>query len=116
MAIGTTLISGLATNVSAEENSELTAGSNPFSMNELDSGYMQLSKADAKKGAKKMQEGACGEGQCGANMMPKGALEKTAEGKCAGNKPMPGVKKGVKKSLEKDMEGKCGEGRCGSNM
>jgi uncharacterized low-complexity protein len=38
--------------------------------------------------------------------------EKTAEGKCAGNKPMPGQKK----SDAKAMEGKCGEGKCGSSM
>lgn len=109
LAVGTTLFSGVAvTTAQAEElvNVEI----NPFAMTELSSGYMQLAKAD-KKGATKMKDGACGEGKCGASMTPKGALEKTAEGKCAGNKPMPGTKKDVK-----GMEGKCGEGKCGSNM
>jgi uncharacterized low-complexity protein len=110
IAVGSTLLTGLTiTNVNAETKAEVN---NPFSLNELASGYMQLAKSDSKKGTEKMKDGACGEGKCGASMMPKGALEKTVEGKCAGNKPMPGVKKGA----EKSMEGKCGEGKCGSNM
>jgi uncharacterized low-complexity protein len=42
-------------------------------------------------------------------MMPEGAMEKTVEGKCAGNKPAAKAKK-------TDMEGKCGEGKCGDSM
>lgn len=113
IAVGTSLLGGLVvTSVNAETNSDLNLVNNPFALNELDSGYMQLTKADSQKGAVKMKDGACGEGKCGASMMPKGALEKTVEGKCAGNKPMPNTKKGV----DKGMEGKCGEGKCGSNM
>jgi uncharacterized low-complexity protein len=41
--------------------------------------------------------------------MAKGSEEKTAEGKCAGDKPMPAAKK-----ADKDSEGKCGEGKCGA--
>jgi uncharacterized low-complexity protein len=42
--------------------------------------------------------------------MAKGSEEKTSEGACAGNKPMPDTSK------EKDKEGKCGEGKCGESM
>lgn len=118
MAIGTTLFSGLATvGVQAEsmESSEI----NPFAMNKLSSGYMYVAKADKdNKVSKKMQDGGCGEGKCGIKMMPKADLEKTSEGKCAGNKAMPKAKeeKEEKKEKIKDMQGQCGEGRCGANM
>ncbi len=111
IAVGTSLFAGLTANVvNADEIANLET--NPFSLNELEQGYMQMAKADTKKTAVKMKDGACGEGKCGASMTPKGALEKTVEGKCAGNKPMPNAKKG----MDKSMEGKCGEGKCGSNM
>jgi len=117
IAVGTTLLSGLtATSVNAETAVDSDLASNPFSLSEMNGGYMQLVKADSKKSAVKMKDGACGEGKCGASMMPKGALEKTVEGKCAGNKPMPNAKKGMEKGMDKGMEGKCGEGKCGSNM
>lgn len=77
------------------------ADSNPFGMNNLDSGYMQV--AEGKCGESKMKkEGSCGEskdkgkkeGKCGESMM------KDSEGKCGGDKKM--------------KEGKCGEGKCGA--
>lgn len=116
MVVGTTLFSGLTiTAAQAEEAFEVSGGS-PFAMTELNDGYMIVAQADKeKKGAMKMKDGACGEGKCGASMMPKGALEKTSEGKCAGNKPMPKAGKSDMKNM-KGMEGKCGEGKCGSNM
>lgn len=108
IAVGSSLVSGLAaTAVQAETMSELD--SNPFSMTELSTGYMQTAKSD-DAGSKKMKDGSCGEGKCGSSMQ-KGAEEKTAEGKCAGNKPMPKNEKS-----NKNMEGKCGEGKCGSSM
>ena len=109
IAVGTSLFSGLvATSVHAD--SVVNSEENPFAMTELSSGYMFVAKADKdKKGAIKMKDGACGEGTCGAAMMSEGAMEKTVEGKCAGNKPAPKAKK-------MDMEGKCGEGKCGDNM
>ncbi len=98
LAIGTTLVSGLSiTTVQAES-------SNPFVITELSDGYMQLAKADTddknatkkeNKGSEKMKTGACGEGKCGGDMM-KGGEEKTVEGSCAGNKPMPKMDKGNK--------------------
>jgi len=111
IAVGTTLFSSLAISTAYAETANIDT--NPFAMTELSSGYMQMVKSDNKEsGTKKMKAGACGEGKCGASMMPAGALEKTAEGKCAGNKPMPWAKK----SATKTMEGKCGEGKCGSSM
>ena len=68
------------------------AGANPFAMNELSSGYMQVAM-EGKCGGKKTSEGKCGgmktekEGKCG-------------EGKCGGKK-------------KAETEGKCGEGKCG---
>jgi len=112
IAVGTSLFSGLAT-TNVQADTIVTSGDNPFAMTELSSGYMFVAQADKEnQGTKKMKDGACGEGLCGASMMPEGALEKTSEGKCAGNKPMPNEEK----QNMKDMEGKCGEGKCGASM
>ena len=83
IAAGTAFVASLAmTNVA---NAAETA--NPFAMNELSSGYMQLA------------EGKCGEGKCGGKKMDK----KSSEGKCGDSKKMK-------------KEGKCGEGKCGEGM
>ncbi len=79
----TTVVAGLAAMPIAN------AASNPFQMNDLDSGY---------KVAEKGKEGKCGEGKCGEGKKGK------KEGKCGGE-----MKKGAK-------DGNCGEGKCGSNM
>ena len=80
LAIGASLLSGLSMNAAAE--------SNPFTMDELSSGYMQTAEAQpAKDGADKMKGGACGEGKCGAAMQKGGDAKAATEGKCAGNKP-----------------------------
>jgi uncharacterized low-complexity protein len=88
---------------------------NPFAVNELSGGYMQLaygggeSKGKDKEGdgagkygaegkcggEKTKKEGKCGEGKCGSDM------KKNMEGKCGGEKA--------------EKEGKCGEGKCGSS-
>jgi uncharacterized low-complexity protein len=102
LAMGTTLISGLA---SAANVAEVQEG--VFQMTELSSGYMQLATAETTTakpktmegkcaGAKpmsapKVTEAKCGEGKCGDAMLHKAATEgakapaettKTAEGKC----------------------------------
>lgn len=106
IAVGSTLLSGL-TSTAVQADTDFAIDANPFQISELSTGYMQTAKADSEKtGSKKMKDGSCGEGGCGAAMM-KGSEEKTAEGNCAGNKPMPSEKKS-------DKEGKCGEGKCGS--
>jgi len=110
LAVGTAFVATLAAgNVSADAD----AHTNPFSMNELSSGYMQLAYGggggssegesgkegkygEGKCGGKKAdKEGKCGEGKCGSDM------KKNMEGNCGGKKA--------------EKEGKCGEGKCGSN-
>ncbi len=108
IAAGSTLALALAPATIQAETS-LSLGENPFTITDLSYGYMQTAKSDDKSKSK-MKEAACGEGQCGSAMM-KGSEEKTAEGNCAGNKPIPKTKPSDKK-----MEGKCGEGKCGSSM
>jgi uncharacterized low-complexity protein len=75
------------------------ADTNPFGMQTLDSGYMQL--AEGKCGESKDMKGKGMEGKCGEG---KGMEGKGMEGKCGEGKGMEG--KGKK-------EGKCGEGKCG---
>ena len=100
LALGTALVTSLAaSNLSADTSI------NPFSMNELSGGYMQLADAsNANKsdqegkndGKKTEKEGKCGEGKCGG----KNEMKQNVEGKCGGKKA--------------EQEGKCGEGKCGS--
>lgn len=99
LALGTVLATSLAAgNLSAD------TAANPFAMNELSGGYMQLADAsgadkpaqDGGKESKQNMEGKCGEGKCGG----KKEMKQNMEGKC-----------GEKKSAQ---EGKCGEGKCGS--
>ncbi len=100
IALGTALVTTLAAGqLSANEIT------NPFSLTELSSGYMQLADAtnadkttqEGKCGSKKTgQEGKCGEGKCGG----KNDMKKNMEGKCGGKKAK--------------QEGKCGEGKCSS--
>ena len=79
------------------------AAENPFGVQELKSGYMQLAEGKCGEGkcggakADKNSEGKCGEAKCGGNKKPEG---KCGEGKCGG---------------DKKPEGKCGEGKCGGS-
>ena len=95
IAAGTAFVASLAMGNVANA----AEGANPFAMNELSGGYMQL--AEGKCGGKKM-EGKCGgkkmEGKCGEG--------KKMEGKCGEGKCGEGKK-------DKKKEGKCGEGKCG---
>ncbi|MFW5443465.1 MAG: hypothetical protein ACKE51_04050 [Methylococcaceae bacterium] len=110
ITIGSTLLTGLGS-PALQADPSAALGDNPFTLTELSTGYMQTAESDSESnGSKKMKDGSCGEGNCGSKMM-KGSEEKTSEGKCAGNKPMPKATKS-----DKDMEGKCGEGKCGSSM
>jgi len=118
LAVGTAFVTSLAAgNVAADTDA------NPFAMNELSSGYMQLAYGggedkgkEGKCGSDKMKkgmEGKCGEGKCGSDKMKKGMEGKCGEGKCGSDmkKNMEG-KCGGKKAEE---EGKCGEGKCGGS-
>jgi uncharacterized low-complexity protein len=85
-ALGAVVIGSLAS-VSVQANT------NPFSVQSLESGYMQIAPEGscggdkAEKAAKTMKEGKCGEGKCGGDKAEKAA-----------------------KTMK---EGKCGEGKCG---
>ena len=92
--LGTTFAISLATSPVAN------AAENPFQVNELSSGYMQLAEGNCG-------EGKCGEGKCG----DKEGEGKCGEGKC-GDKEGEG-KCGEGKCGDKEGEGKCGEGKCG---
>ena len=94
---------GAAFSVTLASSPVANAADNPFALNDLSSGYMQLAEGncgegkcgEGKCGGEKEGEGKCGEGKCGGE---KGGEGKCGEGKCGG---------------EKGGEGKCGEGKCG---
>lgn len=96
LAMGAAAVMGMSSAASADQN--------PFAVETMQSGYMQLA-----------MEGKCGEGKCG-NMKGKDAAGKKMEGKCGNMKDeksgMEGKCGNMKK--EKKMEGKCGEGKCGN--
>ena len=77
VVLGTTFIAAMSASPMAN------ADTNPFGMQNLESGYMQVA------------EGKCGEGKCGEGKA------KAEEGKCGEGK------------MKKEGEGKCGEGKCG---
>lgn len=95
-AIGATMVASLASLPLA------SASSNPFSMNDLGSGYKVAEQGKCGGDKKGKKDGNCGgdmkdskdmkDGKCGSKMKK--------EGKCGGDK------KGKK-------DGNCGEGKCG---
>ena len=94
IALGTTFIAAMSASPVAN------ADANPFGMQNLESGYMQVA------------EGKCGEGKCGEGKMKK---EQAKEGKCGEGKCGEGKMKKEGKCGEgkAKKEGKCGEGKCG---
>jgi len=84
---GAALFAGLVTLTPAQ------ASDNPFAVQPLERGHMQLAETEGKCGEGKSAEGKCGEGKCGEGM--------AAEGKCGEGK------------MDETAEGKCGEGKCG---
>jgi len=101
LAIGTAFAAGMA----ASNVASAAQGSNPFAMNELSSGYMQLADNHIND---KAGEGRCGEGRGNGQPAEQSKKKTEKEGQCGeGKKPKP----------QKDpQEGKCGEGKCGSSM
>ncbi len=99
IALGTTFVAAMSASPVAN------ADANPFGMQNLESGYMQVA------------EGKCGEGKCGEGKMKKegkcGEGDKAKkEGKCGeGDKAKKEGKCGEGDKAKK--EGKCGEGKCG---
>ncbi|MDH5371128.1 MAG: hypothetical protein OEW99_13965 [Gammaproteobacteria bacterium] len=97
IAAGTAFVASLAVGNVANA----AEGANPFAMNELSSGYMQLA------------EGKCGEGKCGGKKAKKEMEGKCGEGKCGGKKEMDKNMEGKCGGKKEEKEGKCGEGKCG---
>ena len=93
-ALGTTLAVSLSASPMA------TAAGNPFSMNELSSGYM-VAEEEGTCGA--MEDTTSKEGESAGKGT---AVDTSAEGKCGEGKC------GEKR---KAHDGKCGEGKCGPN-
>ncbi len=77
-----------------------TASANPFSLTELQAGYMQPVCSADKDREGKCGAGKCGAGKCGGDTTKKGAEGKCGAGKCGG-------------AADKGHEGKCGAGKCG---
>ncbi len=114
LAIGTAFVTSLAaSNVSAATD----ANANPFAMNDLSGGYMQL--ASGYGDAKSDKEGKCGEGKagkegkCGEDKA--GKEGKCGEGKCGEKDEMKKNMEGKCGEKKSEKEGKCGEGKCGSS-
>ncbi|MDY6978993.1 MAG: hypothetical protein SV201_03880 [Pseudomonadota bacterium] len=113
LALGTAFAASMAaSNVATAAE----AGSNPFAMSELSSGYMQLADnhMEGKCGGSKKSdnEGRCGEGRDSKKNDMEG---KCGEGKCGGDKEMKKNMEGKCGGDKAKKEGKCGEGKCGSN-
>jgi uncharacterized low-complexity protein len=99
VAMGATFAAAMTASPAA-----FSAEANPFGMQNLESGYMQVAEAEGKCGEgkcggdKAKKEGKCGEGKCGGDKAKKEG--KCGEGKCGGDKA---------------KEAKCGEGKCGGD-
>ncbi len=107
LAVGTAFITSLAaSNVAAGTDNN----TNPFAMDELSSGYMQLASGYGDKSDK---EGKCGEGKCGEKKSDKEG--KCGEGKCGSDGEMKENMEGKCGEKKSDKEGKCGEGKCGGS-
>ncbi|MCK4676108.1 MAG: hypothetical protein KAT61_09320 [Gammaproteobacteria bacterium] len=101
-AIGTTFIAAMSASPVA------SADANPFGMQNLESGYMQVAEGKCGEGKcgegkKAKKEGKCGEGKCGESKKADKEA-KCGEGKCG---------EGMMNKNEKAKEAKCGEGKCG---
>ena len=70
IAIGTTFAAAMAASPVA------SADTNPFGMQNMESGYMQVAEGKCGEGKAKAKEGKCGEG--------KAKEAKCGEGKCGG--------------------------------
>ena len=80
----------------------VNADANPFGMQSLDSGYLQVAEGKCGEGMKKAEEeGKCGEGK-------KKAEGKCGEGKCGEGKKAEGEGKCGEGKKKAEGEGKCG--------
>ncbi len=118
LALAMTLALGATGSVSADQSQ------NPFGMQQLHSGYVQVAEAKAQDGKcgnaseTKASDGKCGnntpepkakDGKCAANTTQ--PEDKVNDGKCGSNKQGNNMDRGTAKTTE----AKCGEGKCGSS-
>lgn len=110
-------------------SSSATAASNPFQLNELPSGYMQL--AEGKCGSNKGKSGNCGgylkrydaneDGKITKEEFIKGhelkfdRMDKNSDGVISGDEMKKGKEGKCGGDKKRMREGKCGEAKCGSN-
>ena len=97
VAMGATFITAMSVSPMA------SADTNPFGMQELNNGYMQI--AEAKCGGEKSDKAK--EAKCGGEKSDKAKEAKCGEGKCG---------EGMMNKSDKAKEAKCGEGKCGEGM
>ena len=90
VAMGATFLTAMAASPIA------SADTNPFGMQNLESGYLQVAEGKCGEGKEKAKEAKCG-GE-------KAKEAKCGEGKCG---------EGMENKSEKAKEAKCGEGKCG---
>ncbi len=100
VAMGATFLTAMAASPIA------SADTNPFGMQNLESGYLQVAEGKCGEGKEKAKEAKCGgekakEAKCGGE---KAKEAKCGEGKCG---------EGMENKSEKAKEAKCGEGKCG---
>ena len=102
VALGATFAASLAASTVA--HAAPAAGDNPFAMNDLGSGYMQVAGKDGKcgEGMKDKKDGKCGEGK-----------KDMKDGKCGEGKDKKDGKCGEGNDKKDKKDGKCGEGKCG---
>ncbi len=120
LTLAMTIALGATGSVSADQSQ------NPFGMQQLNSGYIQLAEAKAQDGKcgntteTKASDGKCGnntakpepkveDGKCAANTTQ--PEDKVKDGNCAANKQSNSMDRGTAKSTE----AKCGEGKCGTS-
>ncbi len=110
VAMGATFLTAMAASPIA------SADTNPFGMQNLESGYLQVAEGKCGEGKEKAKEAKCGgekakEAKCGG--------EKAKEAKCGGEKAKEAkcgegkCGEGMENKSEKAKEAKCGEGKCG---
>ena len=104
--VAATLVSAASVTVSADMTGSITSLSHGYegvvlAEKRVDEGRCGEGKCGASSTSVKTEEGKCGEGKCGGDGAVKADEGKCGEGKCG-------------ESASKDEEGKCGEGKCGA--
>ena len=105
LAVGGALLLSVGT-------ASFAASQNPFAIKSLSSGY-QVADADMKK----MKDGKCGTGKCGANKKAAAAEKMEKEGSSSADKMKEGSCHGDMKAKEGSCSAeKAAEGKCSAEM